>query len=136
MKNHKGFATLGTALMLLTLISLNTFISTKGSVLEQQSSNNAYYAEQSFQHAEMGITQVKSNITQYLAANSSVKTLADIPSAQTTITLANVYSTSINGNRIISTGYVNGVGMRRVSQLFELTSGSGGGCCVKCSGVY
>lgn len=135
MKKQLGFATLGSALLLLSLISLNTFISTKGSVMEQQSSNNAYYSELSFQHAERGLKQVQSNINQYLAANPSTTTLANIPQAQTTLNVPNVYSTTINGNTLISTGYVNGIGLRRVSQVLQLTAGSSGAAALNALGA-
>ena len=127
MRAQRGFVTLGVALMLLSLISLNAFISTKGSLLEQQSSNNAYYAEKSFQHAEMGLRQAKTNINQYLAANPTVTTVSAIPASLTTLNSPNVYSTVISGNQLISTGYVNGVGMRKVSQYIQITAGTGSG---------
>lgn len=126
MNTQKGFATLGVALALLSLISLNSFVSTKGSVLEQQSSNNAYYSEKSFQHAEMGLKQAVNNINQYLLANPAVKSIADIPANQTTLNVPNVYSTAIVGNQLISTGYVNGIGLRKVAQFFQITAGSSG----------
>ena len=126
MDKQRGFVTLGIALTLLSFISLNAFVSTKGALLEQQSANNSYYAEQSFQHAEMGLKKAKTNIAQYLIANPSVKSLAEIPSSQTTLNLQNVYSTTVNGNQLFSTGYVNGVGLRKVGQFLSITSGSGG----------
>lgn len=127
MRTQRGFVTLGISLMLVSLVSLNAFLGTKGSLLEQQSSNNVYYAEQAFQHAEMGLTQAKTNINQYLAANPNVTTVSAIPSNLTTLNSPNVYSTTISGNKLISTGYVNGVGIRRVAQYIQITAGTGSG---------
>ena len=126
MNKQRGLVTIGATMLLLALVSINTYISTKGSLLEQQSSNNAYYAEQSFQHAEMGLKQAQSNINQYIATNPEVKSLADIPAAQSTPNVPNVYSTVINGNQLISTGYVNGIGMRKVGKILQLTVGNTG----------
>lgn len=135
MKKQRGLVTIGATLLMLALVSINTYISTKGSLLEQQSSNNAYYAEQSFQHAEMGLKQAQSSINQYIAANPSVQTLADIPAAQTNLTLLNVYSTTINGNQLISTGYVNGIGMRKVGKLLQITAGNTGASALNALGA-
>lgn len=126
MKKQDGFATMGVAVMVLALVSLNAFVGIKGSVLEQQSSNNAYYAEKAFQHAELGLSQVRKNINEYLATNTSVKNLSEIPRNLIVISSANVYSTTLNGNRVESTGYVNGIGLRKSAYLLEVTAGSGG----------
>lgn len=134
MDKQRGFVTLGIALALVSIVSLNAFISTKGGLLEQQASNNAYYAEQSFQHAEMGLQKAKNNITQYLADNPSVTSLADIPSDQTTLNLPNMYSTTISGNQLLSTGYVNGVGLRKVAQYLTVSTGSGGAAALNALG--
>lgn len=134
MRKQKGFATLGVALMLMLLISMNSFVGTKNSALEQMSSNNAYYAEQSLQHAEMGLKQVTTNITQYLAANPAVTALSDIPANQTTLNLPNVYSTAMNGNQLVSTGYINGVGMRKIAQFLQITAGSSGAAALNALG--
>ena len=124
MRNQQGFATLGVALMMLFLVSFNSFISVKGSIMKQQSSNNAYYSEQSFHHAELGLSKVKANIKQYLKENPTVTKLSDIPASQTTLNLPNVYSTVMNGNQLISTGYINGIGLRKLTQLIQITEGS------------
>lgn len=126
MDKQRGFVTLGIALTLVSIISLNAFVSTKSGLLEQQASNNAYYSEQSFQNAEMGLNKARNNITQYLAANPSVTSLADIPTNETSLNLTNVYSTTINGNQLHSTGYVNGVGLRKVAMILSITPGSTG----------
>jgi Tfp pilus assembly protein PilX len=126
MRKQKGFATIGVALMILAIVSINSFIGIKGSVLEQKSSNNAYYSEKSFQHAELGLNKVRSNINQYLIDNPTVTSLSNIPTNMTNLTVQNVYSTVMNGNQLISTGYVNGVGLRKVTQIIGITAGTGG----------
>lgn len=135
MRNQQGFATLGVALMMSVLVSFNSFISIKGSVLKQQSSNNAYYSEKSFQHAELGLNKVKANINKYLQDNPSVSKLSDIPQNQTTLNVQNIYSTYMNSNQLVSTGYVNGIGLRRITQILTLTVGSNGAAALNALGT-
>lgn len=127
MKNQRGYATLAVSLILLFIITLSTFISSKGSVLEQQSSNNAYYAEQAFQNAEKGLAKVVADITTYLKDNPQTKLLSDIPQSTTNQTVANTYATSLNGNILTSTGSINGMGTRKVAQFLVLVAGSPSG---------
>lgn len=134
MRNQQGFATLGVALVVLALVSFNSFMSIKGSVLEQQSSNNAYQSEKSFQHAELGLNKVKTNINQYLIANPSVKDLSAIPTNQTTLNVPDVYSTAVVGNQLISTGYVNGIGLRKITQILQVNAGSDGAAALNALG--
>lgn len=135
MRNQRGFVTLGVTLMMLTLVSFNSFISMKGSLLKQQSSNNIYYAEQSFQHAELGINRVKSNINQYLIEHPDITQLSDIPSNQTNLSSPNNYTTSLSGNKLVSTGYNDGIGFRKITQIVQLTVGSDGAAALNSLGT-
>lgn len=135
MGNQRGFATLGVALMMLVLVSFNSFLSVKSSILNQQSSNNAYYSEKSFQHAELGLNKVKANINEYLKNNPSVTQLSDIPQNLTNLNATNIYATVLNGNQLVSTGYVNGMGLRKITQILTITTGSNGAAALNALGT-
>lgn len=134
MNNQQGYVTLGVTLMMLVLVSLNSFMGVKGSILNQRSSNNAYYSEKAFQHAELGLNKVKANISQYLINNHSITRLSDIPLNLVNLSLANTYSTTLNGNQLVSTGYVNGVGLRKITQILTIETGADGAAALNALG--
>jgi hypothetical protein len=124
-KNQKGMATLIATAMLLLIMSLNVFIGSKGSVIEQQSANNQYRTEEAIQNAESGVEQLISNLKAYILNNPSASTLADTtitdPDGKFVATFNSATST------IISKGNGSGNATRTVSQRVKLAAGSGGG---------
>lgn len=133
MNKQKGMATLLTSVILTVIIALLVFWGARGSIVEQQSANNTYLTQVAFQHAEQGRALYFSNISAYMAANSSTTFDTALSSAQgTTNSVAGgKFSVAYQKNdsvtaTLTSTGTSISGTTRKVSQRISFAAGGVG----------
>ena len=133
MNKQKGYATLFISVILLLLVTLNVFMGVRGSVIEQQSANNAYMTASAFELAEQGRSLFISNLNTYVTSNPSVTLSAALATVQaaTNVTGAKYavsYALNADGSyTLTSVGKEVGNTTRKVSQRVKLVPGAPGG---------
>lgn len=135
MNKQKGMATLLTSVMLTLITTLVVFWGARGSIVEQQSANNAYLTQVAFQNAEQGRTLFFSNLSAYLTDKPTALLPAALTDVQNATNKASnskfsvAYQIEADGvtATITSTGSSIGGATRKVSQRLLFTAGTGGG---------
>lgn len=134
MNKQKGMATLLTSIMLIVIITLMAFWGARGSIVEQQSANNAYLTQIAFQNAEQGRVLFMSNIKAYLNTNPTSQWSVALSTAQGTTNSTNsakflvAYQIEADGvtATLSSTGFSIGGTTRKVSQRISYAAGGVG----------
>ena len=133
MNKQKGYATLFISVILLLLVTLNVFMGVRGSVIEQQSANNAYMTQSAFELAEQGRALFISNLNTYVTSNPSVALSAALATVQAATNVTGAkdavsYALNADGSyTLTSVGKEVGNTTRKVSQRVKLIGAPGGG---------
>lgn len=133
MNNQKGMVTLLTSVVLTVIITLLVFWGARGSIIEQQSANNAYMTQIAFQNAEQGRALLYSNINEHIKNDETSTFSAALSSAKnsTNHTVGAHFSVSylIDSDGVTATLYSTGISQggatRKVSQRINFIPGRG-----------